>query len=50
MSHIGKRGDGCRKKKKEAVITARYLTNKDLAVYAGVSEMTLWQIPCRSSA
>ena len=43
MSHIGKRGDGCRKKKKEAVTPARYLTNKELAVYAGVSVMTLWR-------
>jgi hypothetical protein len=42
MSHIGKRGDGCRKKKR-AVIAARYLTNKDLAAYAGVSQMTLWR-------
>jgi transcriptional regulator with XRE-family HTH domain len=36
-----KRGDGCRKKK--AAIAARYLTNKALAEYAGVSAMTLWR-------
>jgi predicted DNA-binding transcriptional regulator AlpA len=42
MSHLSKRGNGCRKKKR-AVIAARYLTNKDLAAYAGVSQMTLWR-------
>jgi hypothetical protein len=42
MSHIGKRGDGCRKKKRTG-IAARYLTNKALPEYAGVSQMTIWR-------
>jgi predicted DNA-binding transcriptional regulator AlpA len=44
MSHIGKRGDGSRKKKRRTVrIDGRYLTNKALAQYAGVSLMTIWR-------
>ncbi len=49
MSHLGKRGDGCRKKKKPIVAqdnkrpAARWLRNKELAAYAGVSAMTLWR-------
>jgi hypothetical protein len=45
MSHLGKRGDGCRKKKqqKQQTVRPRYLTNKDLATYAGVSPMTIWR-------
>jgi hypothetical protein len=42
MPNDGKRDKNRRKKQKD-LAAARYLTNKDLATYAGISAMTLWR-------